>query len=177
MKYWDCWNDIRSASTFSMVTVFHETPDSYKVCVRCDTDVLVCGTHMHISFKMNTSHQCVDHIFFINFCLYQLRMLKDVYKCYLCTISWVLLSKPVTNMKNCLLSQVSWTAGFILNSLHNLQELEQDQQPWLMYNNTNNHVADNKAFRQLVEKDFLFQSISNGAFSVDTFFFIRYARQ
>ncbi|KAJ4446596.1 hypothetical protein ANN_13293, partial [Periplaneta americana] len=33
-------------------------------------------------------------------------------------------------------------------------------------------VSDNKAFRQLVEKDFLFQSISNGAFSVDTFFFI-----
>ncbi|KDR17635.1 nose resistant to fluoxetine protein 6-like [Zootermopsis nevadensis] len=33
-------------------------------------------------------------------------------------------------------------------------------------------VSDNKAFRQLVENDFLFQSISNGAFSVDTFFFI-----
>ena len=33
-------------------------------------------------------------------------------------------------------------------------------------------ISDNKGFRQLVEKDFLFQSISNGAFSVDTFFFL-----
>ncbi|CAB3383084.1 Hypothetical predicted protein [Cloeon dipterum] len=32
--------------------------------------------------------------------------------------------------------------------------------------------SDNQAFRTLVEKDFLFQSISNGNFSVDTFFFI-----
>ncbi|XP_066994975.2 nose resistant to fluoxetine protein 6 [Anabrus simplex] len=32
--------------------------------------------------------------------------------------------------------------------------------------------SDNQNFRQLVEKDFLFQSIGNGAFSVDTFFFI-----
>ncbi|GLH08506.1 Uncharacterized protein GBIM_13727 [Gryllus bimaculatus] len=31
---------------------------------------------------------------------------------------------------------------------------------------------DNKGFRRVVEKDFLFQSIGNGAFSVDTFFFI-----
>ncbi|KAJ9583177.1 hypothetical protein L9F63_022477 [Diploptera punctata] len=33
-------------------------------------------------------------------------------------------------------------------------------------------ISDNKGFRQLVEQDFLFQSISNGAFSVDTFFFL-----
>ncbi|XP_046402917.1 nose resistant to fluoxetine protein 6-like [Ischnura elegans] len=32
--------------------------------------------------------------------------------------------------------------------------------------------VDNKSFRGIVEKDFLFQSVSNGAFSVDTFFFI-----
>ncbi|KAL0276270.1 UNVERIFIED_CONTAM: hypothetical protein PYX00_003876 [Menopon gallinae] len=32
--------------------------------------------------------------------------------------------------------------------------------------------VDNRKFRMIVERDFLFQSISNGAFSVDTFFFI-----
>ncbi|XP_046986287.1 nose resistant to fluoxetine protein 6-like [Schistocerca americana] len=32
--------------------------------------------------------------------------------------------------------------------------------------------ADNRGFRKLVERDFLFQSISSGAFSVDTFFFM-----
>ncbi|XP_059481380.1 O-acyltransferase like protein-like isoform X1 [Neocloeon triangulifer] len=32
--------------------------------------------------------------------------------------------------------------------------------------------SNNQAFRLLVEKDFLFQSISNGNFSVDTFFFV-----
>ncbi|XP_063243189.1 O-acyltransferase like protein-like [Bacillus rossius redtenbacheri] len=32
--------------------------------------------------------------------------------------------------------------------------------------------SDNKDFRRMVERDFLFQSISSGAFSVDTFFFI-----
>lgn len=35
-------------------------------------------------------------------------------------------------------------------------------------------ISDNQLFRGLVEKDFFFQSISNGNFSVDTFFFVRY---
>lgn len=33
-------------------------------------------------------------------------------------------------------------------------------------------LPDNMDFRKLVEKEFLFQTITNGAFSVDTFFFI-----
>lgn len=31
--------------------------------------------------------------------------------------------------------------------------------------------SDNMEFRRVIEKDFLFQTISNGAYSVDTFFF------
>jgi len=35
-------------------------------------------------------------------------------------------------------------------------------------------VADNKTLRNVTERNFLFQTISNATFSVDTFFFIRY---
>lgn len=33
-------------------------------------------------------------------------------------------------------------------------------------------ITDNMDFRKLVEKEFFFQTVTNGAFSVDTFFFI-----
>ena len=33
--------------------------------------------------------------------------------------------------------------------------------------------ADNMELRKVVEKEFWFQTISNGTYSVDTFFFIR----
>jgi hypothetical protein len=35
-------------------------------------------------------------------------------------------------------------------------------------------VAENKTLRNVTERNFLFQTISNATFSVDTFFFIRY---
>ena len=35
-------------------------------------------------------------------------------------------------------------------------------------------ITDNMEYRNVVEKEFLFQTINNGAFSVDTFFFIRW---
>jgi hypothetical protein len=34
-------------------------------------------------------------------------------------------------------------------------------------------IADNMEYRNVVEKEFLFQTINSGAYSVDTFFFIR----
>jgi hypothetical protein len=34
-------------------------------------------------------------------------------------------------------------------------------------------IADNMEYRNIAEKEFLFQTINNGAYSVDTFFFIR----
>lgn len=42
----------------------------------------------------------------------------------------------------------------------------------------NDHViyilfVDNMSYRGVVEREFLFQTVNNGAFSVDTFFFIR----
>jgi hypothetical protein len=33
--------------------------------------------------------------------------------------------------------------------------------------------TDNMEYRKIVEKEFLFQTINSGAYSVDTFFFIR----
>jgi hypothetical protein len=36
------------------------------------------------------------------------------------------------------------------------------------------YVAENKTLRNVTERNFLFQTISNATFSVDTFFFIRY---
>jgi hypothetical protein len=38
---------------------------------------------------------------------------------------------------------------------------------------TKHVITDNTEYRNVVEKEFLFQTINNGAFSVDTFFFIR----
>jgi hypothetical protein len=35
-------------------------------------------------------------------------------------------------------------------------------------------IAENKTLRNVTERNFLFQTISNATFSVDTFFFIRY---
>jgi hypothetical protein len=35
-------------------------------------------------------------------------------------------------------------------------------------------ITDNMEYRNVVAKEFLFQTINNGAFSVDTFFFIRW---
>jgi hypothetical protein len=35
-------------------------------------------------------------------------------------------------------------------------------------------VAENKTLRNVTERNFMFQTISNATFSVDTFFFIRY---
>ena len=35
------------------------------------------------------------------------------------------------------------------------------------------HVTDNKDFRKKAERDFLYQALSSGTFSVDTFFFLR----
>lgn len=35
-------------------------------------------------------------------------------------------------------------------------------------------IADNKALRIVTERSFMYQTISNATFSVDTFFFIRY---
>lgn len=36
-------------------------------------------------------------------------------------------------------------------------------------------IADNMEYRNVVEKEFLFQTINSGAYAVDTFFFIRWA--
>lgn len=37
-------------------------------------------------------------------------------------------------------------------------------------------IADNKAMRVVTERSFMYQTISNATFSVDTFFFIRYEK-
>lgn len=38
-------------------------------------------------------------------------------------------------------------------------------------------IADNKTMRVVTERHFLYQTISNATFSVDTFFFIRYVQE
>lgn len=38
-------------------------------------------------------------------------------------------------------------------------------------------LIDNKMFRTKAEEDFLYQTISNGTYAVDTFFFIRYSNK